>query len=371
MKKRQDGRVMKSRTIEGKRLYGYGKNQKEAQADLDKKVEKMKAGLYKPGKEQTLEEYFVTWMKSREGTVKPTTLYNQEVSFRPVLRMQIDKAGTLMGNMKLSKIEPQHVRTVQAELAKTQMTESVNNLIKTLKACLKAAVNERIIPWNPCDPVRSLRRTEEAARDTYHRALTNQELSLFFEQFQKRHKWYIPLLKFLLYTGVRIGEAGALYVSDIKDGKITIKRSLTVARNGIVIVGQDAKTRSGIRSIPLTPEAKQAVETQLKWNHDFFKDEVKPEYQNIIFRSPRGCLIARNEIARQIRLDCAKAGIEIFTPHAFRDTFATRAIASGMSPKTLQTILGHANIGITMNLYTHAMEEQVEKEMQAVKINFS
>lgn len=371
MKKRQDGRVMKSRTIEGKRLYGYGKNQKEAQADLDRKIEKMKAGLYKPGKEQTLEEYYESWIKSREGTVKPTTLYNQRKSFQPVLKIQIDKTGTLFGSLKLSKIEPQHVRTIQAELAKTQMTESVNKLISFLGSCLKAAVNERIIAWNPCDTVKSLRRTEEAARDTYHRALTDRELSAFFKQFRKDHKWYEPLLIFLLHTGLRIGEAGALYVSDIKDGKIAVKRTLTLDSAGSTIIGQDAKTKSGVRTVPLTPEAKKAIAAQIEQDRDFFGSEIHPEYQGVIFRNTRGKLIRRGGISGMIRQDCEKAGIEIFTPHAFRDTFATRAIASGMSPKTLQTILGHANIGMTMNLYTHSMEEQVEKEMQAVKINFS
>ena len=53
-------------------------------------------------------------------------------------------------------------------------------------------------------------------------------------------------------------------------------------------------------------------------------------------------------------------------PHIFRHTFATRCIEAGMKPKTLQMLLGHSNIGITMNLYVHTTEEEKKKEMDLV-----
>ena len=65
---------------------------------------------------------------------------------------------------------------------------------------------------------------------------------------------------------------------------------------------------------------------------------------------------------------CLAAGIERFSAHAFRDTFATRAVESGMQAKTLQEILGHADIGITMNLYAHVMEDTKRSQMAAVDV---
>lgn len=49
-----------------------------------------------------------------------------------------------------------------------------------------------------------------------------------------------------------------------------------------------------------------------------------------------------------------------------RHTFATRCIEAGMKPKTIQIILGHSNIGITMNLYVHTTEDEKMKEMESV-----
>ncbi len=63
---------------------------------------------------------------------------------------------------------------------------------------------------------------------------------------------------------------------------------------------------------------------------------------------------------------CDKAGIRHFSMHILRNTFATRCIEGDMMPKTLQKILGHANIGITMNLYVHITEEEKKKEIDLV-----
>ena len=63
---------------------------------------------------------------------------------------------------------------------------------------------------------------------------------------------------------------------------------------------------------------------------------------------------------------CDKAQIPRFSMHVLRHTFVTRCIEGGMKPKTLQIILGHSNIGITMNLYVHTTEEEKLKEIELV-----
>lgn len=56
--------------------------------------------------------------------------------------------------------------------------------------------------------------------------------------------------------------------------------------------------------------------------------------------------------------------------HALRHTYATRCIEAGMRPKTLQELLGHSNIGITMNLYVHNSEEEKFKEIKKFEESF-
>lgn len=63
---------------------------------------------------------------------------------------------------------------------------------------------------------------------------------------------------------------------------------------------------------------------------------------------------------------CDKAGIDRFSMHVLRHTFATRCIEAGMKPKTLQKLLGHSSIQITMNLYVHVTEDEKKKEIELV-----
>lgn len=64
---------------------------------------------------------------------------------------------------------------------------------------------------------------------------------------------------------------------------------------------------------------------------------------------------------------CDKAGIERFSMHVLRHTMTTRCIEGGMRPKTLQVILGHSNVGITMNLYVHVTDDEKTKEVKSIE----
>ena len=68
-----------------------------------------------------------------------------------------------------------------------------------------------------------------------------------------------------------------------------------------------------------------------------------------------------------IKRICKNNNITLISMHSLRHTFATRCVEAGMSPKTLQMILGHSNISITMNLYVHVNEETKVREMKNVE----
>ena len=134
-----------------------------------------------------------------------------------------------------------------------------------------------------------------------------------------------------------------------------------------MIIGKDTKSRAGIRDIPMTEGIRKAIYNQKIQNSFAFSDRVV-DINKPLFTSSDGTIISASAVDRNINYYCKKAGIKKFTSHAFRDTFATRALESGMQPKTLQEILGHSNIGITMNLYAHVMEDTKQNEMNQVVI---
>ena len=85
-----------------------------------------------------------------------------------------------------------------------------------------------------------------------------------------------------------------------------------------------------------------------------------------VFRATRGGLLKSANVNYDIANCCKTAGIEKFSVHAFRDTFATRCVESGMQVKMLQEILGHTDIQMTLGLYAHAMDDQKQEQLKAV-----
>ena len=361
--RRENGSYMLRFTVSGKRYSVYGATVKEAKEKEIEKRQEIEEGSYKTGENINLDDYFERWIEAKEGTAKETTLRANRMMYRAISKAEIDKTGTRFGELKIKAIEVQNVRDLQKTIAETHSTRTTNDTISLLKSILQSAVTiDRIIEYNPAAPVKALRRTEPQARDNIHRALTREETRAFLNHAED--SWYYNLYVFLLATGCRIGEAGALEIFDIRKKSITISRTVTRKASGGYKIGDDTKTAAGRREIPITDEARRAIERQR-----FITGQLFGKLENLtdtIFRSPRGNILKSSIVNDDIKIICEAAGIEKFTVHAFRDTFATRCIESGMPPKTLQDIMGHSDIGMTMNLYAHCMPETKREQLKAV-----
>lgn len=132
----------------------------------------------------------------------------------------------------------------------------------------------------------------------------------------------------------------------------------------------DPKTDKGRRKIPMTLKAYQILKKKRFWKSRIeSKGHKAPEgYEDLVFVttkntpiSPRDTTVVMKLISDRIALD--RPEFEPLTPHTLRHTFATRCIERGMNPKTLQIILGHSAVHITMNLYCHVTEDMLVSEM--------
>lgn len=365
---RTDGRIVVTFTFEGKRYYTYGRTRKEAQEAAEQKKRKLEEQRYKRSCELTFREYYARWKDARRFTVRGATIRKQQFQYEAAAAVPVDRNGQTFGDIPLPDIETNHIRILQRELlqgteGKERAPNTVNDMIALVSHILHDAVNERAISWNPCTGVKNLKRTAKPARETIHRALTLKETELFFKAAAE--SWYYDLYRFLIQTGCRCGEAGALLVSDIKPDKIQIRRTITKNEHGVYVVGDAPKTAYSRRDIPITDGIREVIAHQKELNAHLFGNKVI-SLKSPIFVTSWGNLLAVANVDRDIARICKAAGIQKFTAHAFRDTFATRAVESGMKPKTLQEVLGHADIGVTMNLYAHVMEETKVEEMNAV-----
>lgn len=358
IKKRKDGRLELRFTVNGKRYSVFGHTQKEIRTKENELRQRIAADEFSPRSAITLKRYYELFDENRADTVKESTRYVETHNFLPVLN--------LIGNLHVRDIDRNVIFSLQEELKKTHSIKAVNSKITILSCVLKNAVYDGILKENPCDSVRKLREPKSKkspeARDTIHRALTKDETTRFFDA--AADSWYLELFQFLISTGVRIGEACALQWSDIDrtNRYIHISKTISLDINGGCIV-TDPKTKTSMRSIPLTVEVETILKRQRKKCLDTF-GKIAPLY---VFANLNGKRVDKKIINNTLTRLCRDTGIERFTCHAFRDTFATRCIESGMNPRTLQELAGHADYGITMNLYGHVTDDTKESELKSVE----
>lgn len=361
---RSNGTLAYRFSIDGKRYAVYGATVRECREKELQKRKEIEEKVYRKGKGLKVEEYLDRWIESRELVIKSATMRTYKKLLRRICRTEIDTAGTTFGSLKLIEVEAQNVRDLQKVLRAELTTRTTNDCLSLLKKALEAAKNERIIQWNPCDPVERLKRSEEPARDNIHRALSAEELSAFMDA--AAGSWYINLYTFLLHTGMRIGEASALTVGDISGDLVSIHKTVTRTEIGYEIAEQ-TKTDAGRRTVPLRPEAREALETQKAINRLLGNSKVI-DMNAPIFRMPKGGIIRPDRVNSDLKSICKHAGIDKFTAHAFRATFTSRCVADGVPVKELMEILGHTDVEMTLGLYAHSNEELKRDKLLAVNI---
>ena len=363
--KREDGRMRSSFTFNGKRYFVYGFSEQELKEKEIEKRSQLKTGV-QDHVNPTLNCYYERFTEHRRSKVKESTIRSQSFQFRNCADVEIDNNGMTLGDMRIRDIKPYDLQKVQQSLEKSKRkTETVNNCMDHLKHVFNAAVRDETIDRNPCRCIEHVKRTEKPARDTIHRALSEEETAAFFQA--AKDSYYFNACAVMVQTGIRVGELAALMAVDvdIKGKTMHINKTVTKDETGAYVIGDTPKTDAGNRDIPINDQIIRHIRDQRSLNRIVFSDKV----EKTIFRSPEGALLREYTINREIARICKRAEIDKFTCHAFRATFATRFIEQRPQDyKVLSEVLGHSNTKITLDLYTHVMTDRKVSAMEAVRI---
>lgn len=367
--KKYNGYLKKSFTYNGKRYYVYGKTARELLEKEAEKREELEKGL-----EQivnpTVNAYYEHFSNIRSRELKESTLRAQRCQFKNIANVEMAK-GIKFGDMHIKDVtrrDIERAREILLEAGKTP--QNLNNCFAHLNHVFNSAFIDETIEKNPCKALKQLKRDTPPVSETKHRALSVEETKKFFDEAEKRNSFYFNGFLLMIKSGMRIGEITALYKTDIdrKNGFIHVRRTIARDAAGGYIVGEDAKTKSGIRDIPLTDELYSIIKAQEQLNRMVFGLEPN----GLLFRSVEGKILREYSINREIKRICQAIEIEPFTCHAFRNTFATRFIEQRPQDyKILSEILGHKDVAITLNLYTHVMIENKVKAMNEILVKTS
>lgn len=361
VRKRKNGTLEKRFTIKGVRYSVYGLNNKELTEKEQAIRKELDAGLYKKNRSITLNEYFNEVLERKKVDTKGNSLY----TYRIIYNNHIMKR---LGACKVCNIERRQIIDMQQTLMQELSPSTINYIMVILNIVFNEALKDEIISKNPASKIKSIKQTEKAT-DTIHRALTEQEQVLFMQE--AKDSYYYELFALLLCTGMRLGEACALTWGDIdyNENVIHINKTQTFSIDGKLTKGTP-KSEAGNRDIPLTETTKAVLKAQREKLGNLYKIDMKNDN---IFISLYGKKIRNGVVNIEIqrilsRLEKKGQGIEYFTSHAFRDTFATRYIEQGGQPQTLKTILGHSSLAMTMDLYAHVLPNTKQEEMNRINI---
>jgi integrase len=363
VRKKSNGTYEKRFTINGKRYSVYGKSTKEISDKETELRQKVFDGTYIKNDDITLDAYFEEWQQKKLKHVKENSLRTYTVIYKTHI-------SPILGRKKVAEIEKREVEKLLNELGADYSAQTSNYVLSVIRMILNDAYKDDIIKKNVASTVKNQRSTDKATQ-TYHRALTVEEQNAFTKEIEE--DFYYEFIMFLLVTGCRVGEAAALEWSDVDTDKnvIHITKTVTKSLDGKTIIGDSTKTKAGRRDIPLNDGIKAILKKQ---KHKMASYDGVIKFNGRVFSTMNSSIVQQNAVNKAIRdalarLDERGTHIEHFTCHALRDTFATRCIEAGMNPKTLQTILGHENLSMTMDRYAHVMPSTKQEEMNNVKWN--
>src|ERR671920_952935 len=315
-------------------------------------------GLVFDAENLQLGEYLERWLvDSVRDTVRPTTFERYEQLVRLHIR-------PVLGKVKLKNLTPAHVRGLYREQLDAGLSpRSVQYVHVTLHKALKQAGRDGLIPRNATEAVKppQVRRKEI-------RPLTPEQVKVLLDAASGDR--LEALYTLAVHTGLRQGELLGLKWEDVdlESGSLHVKRTLTTARGGPRLAAP--KTKGSRRRVSLTRGAVDALRAHLARQLDEI-DRAGPLWQEngLVFASVTGTPLDRHDLtSRQFKPLLERAGLPRKTRfHDLRHTCATLLLTKNVNPKVVSEMLGHSNIAITLDTYSHVLPNMQDSAARALE----
>lgn len=306
----------------------------------------------------TFGDYFDDWLTNVHLIdKKPATVERYKSCHRNHIkgyRIELIK----LKDLKINDVQD-HYNTI---FEKKKSSKTVEIMHRIIKPCIRYAYEtQRILK----DFSGALKIPVDSAALINNKSKVN-PLSLE-EQFDfikrtENHKLH-ALFNTALDTGMRMGELFALSWDDVDFDKMEIRITKTLS----YIKDQEenkwkqdistTKTVYSRRVIPLPLRTKGILlEHQIKQEKEMKRMGFTQDNETLVFCTPIGTGYERGNVLKRIKKVYADMGIPTKTFHDLRHTYATRLFEMGENPKTVQVLLGHANVSTTLSTYIHVLE---------------
>lgn len=245
---------------------------------------------------------------------------------------------------------------------------TIRQINTKLKTCLSEAEKQGLIQRNYCTMVNIPVEKKENKLEI----LTLEQQKSFIKAIDG-HKLEVLFL-LALGTGLRLGELLGLkwFDIDFKKSNLTVKRTLQrtyfIDKTGnreLKVLEQEPKTSNSYRTVPIPKDVLNKLkEHKVNQNSDILKAGELYRNDNYVFCNELGIPIDDKRPLRNLKSILNSLDIEPIKFHGLRKTYATRLFENDVPPKTVQVLMGHYDISITLNIYTQVMED---KKVEAVE----
>jgi len=292
--------------------------------------------------------------------------------------------GTVINNLQKDPFSKKRIDAIKTSDAKLFLIHlqrergmgysSIHNIRGVLKPAFQMAVDDDLLVKNPfAFELGTVILNDSKKREAL--STEEKEKYLAFIRADSHYSQYSDAFEFLFATGLRISEFCGLTVKDLDFKKKLIHVNKQLIRDtDMTYYIETTKTNSGKRDIPMSTEV-EAICRRI------IADRKKPKIEKVIDGVSGFLYYDKNDMPRvalhwekYLQYSVAKYNrshkvlMPAITPHICRHTFCSEMARSGMNPKALQYLMGHADISVTLNVYTHLGLEDAREEIRKLEV---
>ncbi len=359
------------RYANGKQI--YARSMKELRAKKDKYEKELKEKNIISSVDLTLSEAMQQWLKTRYGKIEHTS-YDH---FEYIIQNHFNTHK--IGNYQIASITPAMLTNFFDEKKEEYALVTLETMRFVLKSTFKYAFEQELIPEFQLSKVSFPGKRDVKVPKKNIRIVTDDDIEKMYMEATRHyitggyvHPIVYRMLIFILYSGLRIGEAIGLQWDDVEKDLSAIHVNRTAARkkrrnndgksettgNKTEIIFKSPKTEKGYRTIPLPNRAVQILEELSDGEH---------KGTDLVFTSKAGKIIEYTSAFKALKRLIKEADCEYndYTIHGLRHTYGSILIRKGVNIKIVSELLGHANVAFTYNVYIGVLKED---KIQAVSV---
>lgn len=333
--------------------------EKQIGYDLESQLDPMKRNI-------TVNELVERYLSTKTGA-KHSTVANYNF------------VKNILKKEEFSEVKIADVKTSDAKLFLIKMQSdgkgysTVKSVRGVLRPAFQMAVDDDILNKNPFE----FQLAGVVVNDSHTRtAITREQMRQFLKFVHDDNCYckYYEVVYILFHTGMRISEFCGLTLKDIdlKNRIVNIDHQLQRTSDMQYVI-ESTKTNAGTRKLPITEEVAKCFQAIIEDREPQQREKMIDGYAGFLFydknNNPLVAMHWEHRFNHMVQRynDIYRIQIPNITPHVCRHTYCSNMAKSGMNPKTLQYLMGHSDIGVTLNTYTHLGLEDAEDELKRME----